>query len=164
MELVTTNISQPEKRKPGRPRKDKAALTETGEHWVDMLKRLYSEGATDVEVCKALRMSHRKFLQKERNDPLFAELVEFGRLSSKAWWVELGRKCARSGAPSQAFNYWWANMKNQFGWTDKAEVVDTKSTDSLSNDEIKARIAELTNKIKKVPNAVEMAQLLEGNE
>lgn len=147
---------QPSPRKRGRPRKVDLAVDAAGEHWADKLVRLYSEGGSDTEVCKEMKMSHRQFVKRERDDILFAELVEYGRLASKAWWLEVGRKYVRQGAPAQAFNFWYANMKNRFGWSDKAEAVDQLKAESMSTDEITAKIAGIKNKIAKFPANAEM--------
>lgn len=147
---------QPSPRKRGRPRKVDLAVDAAGEHWADKLVRLYSEGGSDTEVCKEMKMSHRQFVKRERDDILFAELVEYGRLASKAWWLEVGRKYVRQGAPAQAFNFWYANMKNRFGWSDKAEAVDQLKAENMSTDEITAKIAGIKNKIAKFPANAEM--------
>ena len=147
---------QPSPRKRGRPRKVDLAVDAAGEHWADKLVRLYSEGGSDTEVCKEMKMSHRQFVKRERDDILFAELVEYGRLASKAWWLEVGRKYVRQGAPAQAFNFWYANMKNRFGWSDKAEAVDQLKAESMSTDEITAKIAGIKSKIAKFPANAEM--------
>lgn len=147
---------QPSPRKRGRPRKVDLAVDAAGEHWADKLIRLYSEGGSDTEVCKEMKMSHRQFVKRERDDILFAELVEYGRLASKAWWLEVGRKYVRQGAPAQAFNFWYANMKNRFGWSDKAEAVDQLKAENMSTDEITAKIAGIKSKIAKFPANAEM--------
>lgn len=147
-------------KKRGRPRKVDLALSDTGEHWADKLVRLYSEGCSDTEVCKEMKLSLKQFTKRERDDLVFAELVEYGRLASKAWWMEVGRKYVRQGAPAQAFNFWYANMKNRFGWSDKSEAVETLRSDALSNDEITAKIAALKKKISNFPANVEMQSLV----
>ena len=137
------------------------ALLPSGIHWADALVGLYSEGASDVEVCKELKLPWKEFEKRCRDDSLFNELVTFGRLSSKAWWIALGRKAAKTGAASQAFQFWYANMKNQFGWTDKSEtVLDDRKASSLSTDEIQARMSALKDKILKRPSNVEMNEIL----
>ncbi len=147
--------SQPRKR--GRPRKDKAALLDSGEHWADALVRIYSDGGTDVEVCKALGMTHKSFMRREKDDDQFASLVEFGRLSSKAFWLSLGRTCAKNGG--KGFNWWKMWMQNQYGWSDKAETSDGKTAKEMSADELKAEIKRLMDKVKKTPANAELQAL-----
>lgn len=124
--------------------------------------RLYSEGAGDVEVCKELKLPYKEFQKKEKDDLLFRELVEFGRLARKAWWLEQGRKAITRGAPAGAYNFWYAFMKNEFGWSDKTEVKDLTSVKQMSTDDIKSQLAILQSKIKKVPSQVELKELLDG--
>lgn len=122
---------------------------------------LYSEGGSDTEVCKKLKLPYKEFERRCINDPLFAELVTFGRLACKAWWLEQGRKAATKGAASQAFNFWYAFMKNQFGWADKSEtIVEGKQ---LSTDELTAKISELKRKIEKKPANAEYKEMISGN-
>lgn len=127
-----------------------------------MLLRLYSEGAGDVEVCAELKLPYKEFQKKEKDDPSFAQLVEFGRLARKAWWLKEGRRAAKHGANSQAFNYWWKFMVNEFGWADKTEMVAANAS-NMSTDDIKQKIAALQDKIKKVPQAAELKELLNGS-
>lgn len=62
-------------------------------------------------------------------------------MAAKAWWLELGRKAAM-GANKAQFNFWFAIMKNRFGWSDKMEVGETeKPINQMSQDEIIAAIA-----------------------
>jgi len=116
--------------------------------------QLYEEGASDHEVCRELKCSYADFDKRYKTDSIFAQLVDFGRLASKAWWLTLGRKGAMGG---KNFNFqaWYANMKNRFGWSDKAEISsgDDKPLDQLTQDELlskisshKARLAKLLNK------------------
>ena len=159
-EITSQTFSQ--KRSRGRPKKDLQALTSAGIHWADHLTQLYSEGAQDAEVCKALKLSHRQFSDRERNDVLFAELVEAGRLAAKAWWLELGRKHAKLGAGSQSFSFWYAYMKNVYGWSDKSEA-QVEIAKNMSTDDINARLRAIQNKIKKLPANAEMKALLNND-
>jgi hypothetical protein len=127
-----------------------------------MLIRLYSDGCSDVEICRALKLTQKQFEKREKDDDDFAQLVEYGRLCSKAWWLDLGRKAAKAGANSQAFQFWYANMKNRFGWTDKAEGNDTNAAQNKSIDEIAERIRQINSKIAKTPANAELTRLLEG--
>jgi len=107
-------------------------------------------------------MSRKSFDRRERDDPAFADLVEHGRLCSQAWWLELGRKCAKAGAPAQAFSFWDKWMKNRYGWADKVETSDGKQINEMSSDEIAARIKQLNAKIEKKPANIEIQNLMAG--
>ncbi len=102
---------------------------------------LYEDGASDTEVCKALKVNYSDFDRRYRSDTIFQKIVDYGRLACKAWWLELGRKGA-SGRTGFNFQPWYANMKNRFGWTDKTEIssADDKPIDQLSKDELMAKI------------------------
>jgi hypothetical protein len=106
-----------------------------------MMISLYEEGASDTEVCKALKVPYSDFDKRYKSDAIFQKIVDYGRLACKAWWLELGRKGA-SGRTGFNFQPWYANMKNRFGWTDKTEVTsgDDKPMDQLSKDELMAKI------------------------
>lgn len=134
-------------RKRGRPkgstkRKAEPSTKEGERHWVDQLIDLYQEGASDVEVCRALCVSYNEFDKRYQTDPNFSKLVDYGRLAAKAWWMELGRKGA-SGKHSINYSVWYAVMKNRFGWSDRVEAVASegdKPVEQMSQDEIVAAI------------------------
>lgn len=113
--------------------------------------QLYEEGALDVEVCKALKVTYSEFDKRYKNDAIFQQLVDYGRLAAKAWWLELGRKGA-AGKHTIHFQAWYAFMKNQYGWSDKVENVnqDDKPIDQLSQDELLARIGNHKQKLAKL--------------
>jgi hypothetical protein len=109
---------------------------------------LYEEGASDVEVCKALRISYNEFDARRKSDTIFSQLVDYGRLAAKSWWIELGRK----GAVGGKINYpvWYANMKNRYGWSDRSEIVQSdgdKPMDQMSQDELIGAIAQRKEKL-----------------
>jgi hypothetical protein len=118
-----------------------------------MLVRLYTEGAADAEVCKAVRMSYEDFEKRCQNDGAFAQLVDYGRLAAKAWWLELGRKAA-AGQNKAQFNFWYAVMKNRYGWSDKMEVGEgEKPITQMSQDEIIMAITRKKDALAKLLNA-----------
>lgn len=127
---------QTQKRKRGRPSNKDKQLTQSGEHWANRLLDLYKSGYSDAEICSDLQISEKEFIRRCREDELFCELVEIGRLFSKAWWMTQGRISLRDR--SFSMQLWLANMKNRFGWTDKAEVAltDEKSLHDKSEEEL----------------------------
>lgn len=127
--------------------------------------RCYEEGYADVEICKDLRISFREFERRIKEDELFAQLVEIGRLFSKAWWLTQGREHLRDR--SFNFSLWFATMKNRFGWADKVEMTgDDKPLDQKSDDELMSEIlTKHKNRLAKVAGAYDssIAEMLSGS-
>jgi hypothetical protein len=114
------------------------------------MSTLYEEGASDVEVCQRLKIPFKEFERRYTDDKDFATLVEYGRLAAKAWWLELGRK-AVSKKSQYEFNFWWANMKNRYGWSDKVENIgDSKPLNQLSKDELEHQLVRQKDKIMQI--------------
>lgn len=152
--------TQPKKR--GRPA-GSVKTKSTDEHWADKLIRLYEEGASDVEVCRALRLSYNEFNKKYKSDQLFSELVDYGRLAAKSWWMTLGREAAKGGNKAN-YNFWYAVMKNRYGWADKVEqsISDgDKPLDQMSQDDITAELAKKASVLSKIlkPSNILLSQL-----
>lgn len=118
---------------------------------------MYEDGAADVEVCKSLRITYSQFDTRYKDDVIFQQLVDYGRLAAKSWWHELGRKGAR-GEKNFNYNAWYAYMKNQYGWSDKAEVKGfEKPIDQMSKDEITQEVARRKNQIATLLNPSNVA-------
>ena len=145
-ELISQPPSQKEiaqeKRPRGRPKGTVKKHSIDEEHWATKMIRLYECGASDIEVCKELRISYNEFDSRKKSDTIFSQLVDFGRLASKSWWMELGRKGA-TGEKNFNYNAWYAVMKNRFGWSDRSEIVEgsEKNLDQQSKDELISEIA-----------------------
>lgn len=104
--------------------------------WVTKVRELYDEGATDVEVMKELKWTEKKFSEYYSTSEGFKALVDFGRLSAKAWWMQKGRK----NLENRSFNtpLYAIYMKNNFGWSEKQETTgNTKPVEMMSADELK---------------------------
>lgn len=104
--------------------------------WVTKVQELYDEGATDVEVMKELKWTEKKFSEYYSTSEGFKALVDFGRLSAKAWWMSKGRK----NLENRSFNtpLYSIYMKNNFGWSEKQETTgNAKPVEMMSADELK---------------------------
>lgn len=104
--------------------------------WVTKVRELYDEGATDVEVMKELKWTEKKFSEYYSTSEGFKALVDFGRLSAKAWWMQKGRK----NLENRSFNtpLYAIYMKNNFGWSEKQETTGSvKPVEMMSADELK---------------------------
>lgn len=109
------------------------------ENWARIIGEQYEKGASDVEVRAVLRMTNGMWdsLYNDAVDGSFKEVVDFGRMLSKAWW----QTQARSNLQNRQFNanLWFMVMKNQFGWSDKTTVA-TKDTSSFTEDELNEKL------------------------
>lgn len=83
---------------------------------------LYDEGGSDEEVMKLLRVLPKDFEKKLASDKDFKKLIEAGRVASKAWWLELGRKAAKTKGTGE-FTFWAANMDHRFGWKKSSNLT-----------------------------------------
>lgn len=110
---------------------------------------LYNTGASDREVCKSLKVTYEQFTSRYKTDPAFAAVVDYGRLASYAWWLELGRLGASGAVKGFNFQPWYANMKNRFGWSDKVEATigDDKPVDQYSHEELMSQLSKYRGKV-----------------
>lgn len=106
---------------------------------------MYQKGASDIEICSALKLSEREFENRYKTDEIFCRLVQIGRLHAKAWWFAL----ARDNLHDRAFkvDLWIAVMRNRWGWTDsKSKVEEAKPDEQLSPEELQSEIDRLLKK------------------
>lgn len=97
----------------------------------------YENGYSDVEICRILKITQKKFDSLYESHASFREMVDVGRAMAKAWWWAKGRE----NIDNTKFNttLWAFNMKNRYGWADKTEAVNTNNNyedmdlDALSN-------------------------------
>jgi hypothetical protein len=93
--------------------------------WIETLLSLYSEGMSDAEVIKELKITRQQFDDYCRDVPAFAELVARGRDYSEAWWLTQGRVNLKNKDFVTAL--WVFNVKNRLGWGDKKELPDNSN-------------------------------------
>lgn len=99
----------------------------------DLIEEAYTKGASDVEMCRILKMRPSDFEAKYNSDKHFRELIDIGRMMRKAYWMDIGRQNLFN--PKFNRNLWLDFMKNEFGWAEKSEVKTTereKSMDELA--------------------------------
>jgi hypothetical protein len=115
--------------------------------WRKTLVDLYDQGASDVEVMRALRLSPSAFeaLAKDQLESDFGELVAFGHTLSKAWWMQQGR----TNLHTKGFqtSLYTINMKNRFGWSEKQEISQGEAEFSnMSDEDLQKKIETLRKK------------------
>jgi hypothetical protein len=122
--------------------------TQLGKGWEEKMLALYSEGAGDSEVAKALNMTVAMFDKLYQAFPIFEEIVAKGRSDARAWFEKLGRQGLHKANGELNFPVWHSYMKNRYGWKDKMEDGDTthKSAAVMDENELNQKLAE---KIKK---------------
>ncbi len=100
----------------------------------------YAEGASDQEVAKELRIPMSKFKRLYSTDEHFRSVIDDGRGHALAWWMKEGR----TNLKNKQFSYvgWFQNMKNRYGWADKAEINDgiTKPIEAMSTEDLQQDI------------------------
>lgn len=125
--------------------------------WKALLE-LYGEGASDVEIARALDITTARFFYLCQEVPAFADFAEKGRTLSQAWWVEQARK----NLWKKDFNValWNFNMKNRYGWADKTEMSDTTDKTPVNKDQLEAQLATALKSLgKKNPELISGANL-----
>lgn len=110
--------------------------------WAKVVLDEYRQGASDSEVAAALNITVKKFYKSIQDSSAFAELVEFGRTLSLAFWEGLARK----NVANKSFNtpLWTFYMKNKHGWADKTEATTTNENVNTDMDALKEHLAKQT--------------------
>lgn len=119
---------------------------------------LYGEGASDVEIARALGITIARFQHLCQETPAFATFAERGRTLSQAWWVEQ----ARLNLWKKDFNValWNFNMKNRFGWADKTETTDNTDKGPVNLDQLNTQLVSALKALgKKHPDLLSGANL-----
>ena len=128
--------------------------------WVKTLTECYKQGYSDVEVCRELRITLKQFNKAYSDNDAFAEIVDFGRMLSHAWWMEK----ARTNLSEKAFNtsLYVMVMKNRYGWADKVEASQVDNSSLSSVQELRQRLEkELPKLVKTLRPDLSDANLLE---
>lgn len=119
------------------------------EGWQNQILNLYSAGCSDYEVMFEMKLHYRLFRQLMA-DPEFAEVIEFGRQASRAWWERQGRV----NLENKDFNagLWRINVQARLGWSEKYSVHGSEDSfeKALNNDELEQQITEKIAKLKVV--------------
>lgn len=94
-------------------------VVSSGRSWAKELVNYYSEGYSDAEVASELKITLREYYRQAQENSTFAQLVEYGRTLSLAYWEGLARKnVTNRNFNTSLYNFY---MKNRHGWADKVE-------------------------------------------
>ena len=109
---------------------------------------MYQVGASDTEIKAKLRLTDGTWANLY-NDPEFPfrEVVDFGRILAKAWWLTIGRENVSKPAKDFNANLWLMNMKNRWNWSDKTTVKSTKDVEDMDSEELDAKVREAVKKV-----------------
>ena len=114
-------------------------IEESSKTWAHDVIELYTQGCSDAEVAAALRVPLRKYYKHIQDNSAFAQLVEYGRTLSQAYWEGLARKnITNKQFNSPLFCFY---MKNKFAWTDKTETTTVGASPDPSLDELRDKIS-----------------------
>ena len=129
----------------------------SGASWAAQVIDLYTQGGSDAEVAASLRVPIRKFYKQMSDSPAFADLVEFGRTLSLAFWEGAARKnVGNKSFNSSLFAFY---MKNRHGWADKTEVSSTSENTNINLDDARRIVdAALAERIKEATPELTDAQ------
>ena len=110
-----------------------------GREWAKRVIALYEAGASDAEVAASERITIKNYYQQIGDNAAFAQLVEFGRTLSQAFW----EKQARLNITNKQFNtpLWAFYMKNKFGWADKTESVNVNENNNMDMDTLRTQLS-----------------------
>lgn len=102
----------------GRP---KIELSDLPNNWEKLIIDLSKQGASIVELAVALDISRDTFYALIEREKHFSDTIKRCKQYCEAWWIAKGR----TELENKEFSYtgWYMNMKNRFGWTDRADVT-----------------------------------------
>ena len=111
----------------GRPR---TTLNDIPENWEEIVIDAAQEGASDVELRCLLGLTQTSWTTLLEDSEEFCITIKRAHDLCQVWWERCGRSMASGQAQGNATT-WIFNMKNRFGWNDKAQI-DHYSNDGLS--------------------------------
>lgn len=125
-----------------------AFLEAREEGWRREMLFLYDQGASDSEVMRELDLTLDQWRALEGSpvDSSFKEVVDVGRMRSRAWWEKQGRK----NLNSKQFNavLYKFMMANNFGWSDKSETSMTNiEFKNMDDRELISKIREMSKRL-----------------
>lgn len=124
----------------------------------DIIRSIYTEGGSDVEVASALSITLNKYYELCDEIPELNTIAELGRTVAEAWWMAKGR----SNLWNKEFNSSLYNfqMKNRYGWADKVDTAEKNTSEPTNVDAQRAELGRLLRKLgKKHPELLSIEHL-----
>lgn len=102
--------------KRGRPR---TTVSKLPEDWKAVLIACGEDGGSAVEMRRLLGIAQTAWETLLADSEDFRVTVKDAQDACNVWWERLGRKLSADGGGNAAI--WIFNMKNRFGWRDRAD-------------------------------------------
>lgn len=109
-----------------------------GKTFAKQVVDMYSEGRSDAEVAAELRITIKDYYKQIGENATFAQLVEFGRTLSQAFWESQYRKnLGNKNFNTALLNFY---MKNKYGWADKTETTNSNENVNTDLDSLRTQV------------------------
>lgn len=119
---------------------EKDTIQEHG--WIDRMLDLYSEGRSDIEVCRDLGITRKQFDNYMATSTAFKDLVDRGRDYAQAHWFSQARTNIKNKEfMTELFKFW---MVNNYGWSSSKADTKRDPNEAVNLDKLKE---ELKNKM-----------------
>lgn len=118
--------------------------------WLQTMLELYGQGCSDAEIMRTLSIKPADFeqLMLDRQSTNFGEVVDIGRMLSRAWWEKLGRVKVESKNINVAL--YNLHMQNRFGWANKSEESRTNVESKYKDvDQLDEKLSRMLQKLGK---------------
>lgn len=112
--------------------------TNSSPSWAKKVIDLYKDGCSDAEVAATLEVTLKEYYRQITDNPAFAQLVEYGRTLSQAFW----ERQARQNIGNKGFNtpLWAFYMKNKYQWADKTESITSELGGNVDLDALRVQV------------------------
>lgn len=97
--------------------------------------KLLNKGYSIAELARYFKVAIQTIYNWQDKHPEFLEAIKKGVGFSQGWWEKHGRQ----NIHNKDFNstLWYMNMKNRFGWKDKAETTHNVKVTEQTEEKIR---------------------------
>lgn len=114
------------------------SIVAEGKTFAKQVVDMYAEGRSDAEVAAELRITIKDYYKQIGESATFAQLVEFGRTLSQAFWESQYRKnLGNKNFNTALLNFY---MKNKYGWADKTETTNSNENVNTDLDSLRTQV------------------------